>query len=284
MIKFAIPGMYELRELNFTYLDLMRTHPEYFYPDIKVDICYGNPQFCIWDGGRIFYNDYKQASIEEVRDIIDLYNNTFNIPIRYVFTNTLLKEEDYYNRFCNLIMEAGNNYHNEVVLNDENLLNYLKNKFNNFNFISSTTKCLLDKDLVKQELNKDKFKLVCLDYNLNKNISFLESLSPEEKNKVELLVNAICAPGCTHRKKHYDLNSYSHLNYGKGYGMEYCAIRGGAVSNNTISTHITYDDIKNIYEPLGINYFKIEGRTWNNVDLLLTYCNYMVKPEYKMRF
>ena len=46
MIKFAIPGMYELRELNFAYLDLMRTHPEYFYPDIKVDICYGNPQFC----------------------------------------------------------------------------------------------------------------------------------------------------------------------------------------------------------------------------------------------
>ena len=97
----------------------------YFYPNIKIDAVYGNPQFCIWDGGRVF-QQYRHGSIEEISFIIDKYNNEYDIPIRYIFTNPLLKEEHYHDRFCNKIVEIGNNYHNEIVINDNNLMFYLK--------------------------------------------------------------------------------------------------------------------------------------------------------------
>ena len=44
---------------------------------------------------------------------------------------------------------------------------------------------------------------------------------------------------------------------------------------------MTYDMIKEKYAPMGFEHFKIEGRTWNELDLALTYCEYMIKPEYK---
>ena len=81
MIKYAIPGMYELANLNFKLLDLKTTNPECFYNDIEIEISYGNPQFCIWDGGRVV-SSYKQASIDIIKNRIDTYNNKYNIPIR----------------------------------------------------------------------------------------------------------------------------------------------------------------------------------------------------------
>lgn len=280
MIKYAIPGMYELKELNFKLLDLKKTSPFYFYENVDIEICYGNFQFCIWDGGRIF-NEYVQTNKEEIEQVLNIYNNIFNIPVRYVFTNNSLNEIHYKNRFCNLIMQLSDNKNNEVVLSDENLLDYLHQNYPSFQFVSSTTKCLSNKQNALEEINKEKFKLVCLDYNLNSNIDFLKTLSQEQKDKVEFLINPICPLGCQNRKNHYYLNSQSHLNYGKKYGMESCLIKENGLHPNTINrSHITYEMIKNIYEPLGFSHFKIEGRTWDRLSLCLTYCNYMIKPEF----
>ena len=136
MIGFAIPGMYELSQLNFNLLFLLKYKNYYFHSNIKIDAVYGNPQFCIWDGGRVF-SQYRHSSLEEINFIIDKYNNKYSIPIRYIFTNPVLKEEHYHDRFCNKMVELGNNYHNEIVVNDDKLMIYLKQYYNNYNFISS---------------------------------------------------------------------------------------------------------------------------------------------------
>ena len=60
MIKYAIPAMYELADLNFRLLSIKKERPDLFYNDIEIEISYGNPQFCIWDGGRVF-SSYKQT-------------------------------------------------------------------------------------------------------------------------------------------------------------------------------------------------------------------------------
>ena len=104
MIKYSIPGFYELKELNLNFLSLMHRYPEYFYDNVEVEAVYGNPQYCIWDGGRVF-NSYIQSSKEEIEELIHSYNHKFSLPIRYIFTNSLLKEEHYHNRFGNLLME-----------------------------------------------------------------------------------------------------------------------------------------------------------------------------------
>lgn len=282
MIKYSIPGMYEQRALNLKFLELKKMHPEFFYDNVEIEAIYGNPQFCIWDGGRVFV-EYNHSTIEEIKNLIHNYNNVFNIPIRYVFTNCILEEKHYKNRFGNILMQLGENYSNEVVVADDKFMYYLKDKYPNYNFISSTTKCLTNKNDLKNELNRNDFTKVCLDYNFNKNIDFLKTFTPREKKQSEFLINPICGAGCPHRKDHYYLNSMSHLNYGRNYQMENCYIESNNFASNKIhkSNNISYDDIVNIYEPLGFEHYKIEGRTWGGLELLLTYCDYMIKPEYK---
>ena len=277
MINFAIPGFYELADFNLSFLNLFYTKREYFYDDININAVYGNPQFCIWDGGRIF-SHYKQASSEKVRDLIKEYND-FGLPIRYVFTNPILQEKHYKDRFCNILMELAHNGKNQVVVNDDKLYKYLKNMYPNYFYISSTTKCL-NKEQILEEL-KTNYNMICLDYNLNNNINLLKSI--EEKTKVELLINPICAPGCPHRKEHYKLNGISHLNYGKQYSMKNCYIQADPFfpDPKAHGNNISYEQIKEIYHPIGIENYKIEGRTWEAPILALTYVDYMVKPEYK---
>ena len=43
-------------------------------------------------------------------------------------------------------------------------------------------------------------------------------------------------------------------------------------------------EIYNTYVPMGFSYFKIEGRTWSDIELACTYAYYMVKPEYHLFF
>lgn len=85
MINFALPGMYENAKLNLAFLDYKNNHPEYFYPNININAVFGNFQFCIWDGGRIF-NQYVHSTAEEIENLVKQYNN-FGVSVRQVFTN-----------------------------------------------------------------------------------------------------------------------------------------------------------------------------------------------------
>lgn len=160
--------------------------------------------------------------------------------------------------------------------------NYIKEFYPNYGFISSTTKCLNKKEDFKEELSKD-YKMICLDYNLNHNFNLLESLTEEEKNKCEFLVNPICPPGCPNRKEHYKLNSLFHLNYGKNYTMTSCGIKQSLVHPNTCkqSNFISPDEIFNYYSKQGFSYYKLEGRTLDTISVGVNYVKYMVKPEYQ---
>ena len=283
MVKFIIPGVYEHAELNLKLLDLMREHPELFRDNVEIYSCYGNFQHCIFDGGRIF-NEFKQTTLEEINYYVNEYNKR-GVRVRLVCTNNQLKETDYYDRFGNIVLDVCHNGFNEVTIADENFAKYVKEHYPNYKFISSTTKCITSPEKFKKELENNDY-MVCLDYNLNKNKEMLFSLPQEEKDKCEFLVNAICGPGCAFRKEHYRLNSIYNINYGLKYQMEHCRIQ-------TSSLHPTAQHYKNNfmpeqifeeYEPNGFTYFKIEGRTWPDIELICTYANYLVKPEYKLFF
>ena len=115
-----------------------------------------------------------------------------------------------------MVMKTVENEINEIVVNNLELENYIRKNYPKFSIISSTTKCLKDPNKSLDELKKD-YKYVCLDYNLNKNWEYLNTIPEELKNKTEFLVNAICPPNCPNRKEHYRLNGLSHLNFGKSY-------------------------------------------------------------------
>lgn len=74
--------------------------------------------------------------------------------------------------------------------------------------------------------------MVYLDYNLNKNFKFLDSISEENRNKVEFLVDVICPPGCPNRKKHYKMSRISVLNGGFEYTVDERGIKQGINSKS----------------------------------------------------
>lgn len=283
MLNFMLPGMYEHSDLNFQLLYLLKTAPELFYNDINISACYGNFQFCIWDGGRIFQN-YYHTNAEEIEKLVQKYND-FGVPVRQIFTNCELKPEHYYDRFCNRCLELTENGFNEIVVNDPGLENYIREKYPDFIFISSTTKCITNTSDLITELKKD-YKYVCLDYNLNHNFKFLESLPQELKDKCEFLVNAICPSGCVNRKNHYRLNSLYHLSYCKSYRVPTCPIKGNTLAKSTFDypNHISIDEILNTYSKMNFSHFKLEGRTLSKIEVVGNYAHYLVKPENYLYF
>ena len=100
MIKFALPGLYEHFTINQALILLKREKPEMF-KEWDIGAVYGNFQFCIWDGGRIF-GSYNQACLEEVEYISSFYNKV-QVPMRFVYTNPVLQEEHLYDKFSNLV-------------------------------------------------------------------------------------------------------------------------------------------------------------------------------------
>lgn len=279
--NFAIPGMYENFITNKVFIYLMKNFPEAFYENVTIDAVFGNFQFCIWDGGRIF-SSYSHATKEEIEKIIDFFNEKNNIPIRFIYTNTEIQKEHLSNRFCNFVTELCENELNEIVVNSPILEDYLRDKYPKYKFISSTTKCLKKPEDASKELAKE-YYLVCLDYNLNHNLNYLNNLTEQEKEKVEFLVNPICGANCLNRKKHYKLNSLYSLSYGKPYQLDFCNIETNTLyplppeKRNTLSIQDIFE-----YTKKGFSHYKIEGRTFTNYEYLNNLIMYFVKPEYQL--
>jgi hypothetical protein len=279
-IKFALPGLWLHFSMTQQFILYLEDHPEVLRDNVEIGAVYDNFPYCIWDGGRI-YSHYRQASLEDITTIKNFLNER-NIPLRLVFTNPVLEEQHLADRFCNLVARVCEDPLNEIVVNSELLENYLREHYPNFSYISSTTKCnIFDTSLA--EINSDKYKYICLDYNQNHNFKQLDPLSQKQKDQVEFLCNAICPPGCTSRKEHYRLNGLFYINYLQQYQMPGCNIKECTIHPSTLNycNHISPKEIENIYAPKGFSMFKLEGRTLPPIETFLNYVRYLIKPEYQ---
>jgi len=115
-------------------------------------------------------------------------------------------------------------------------------------------------------------------------LTFLESLTNEQKEKTEFLINPICGAQCQNRSKHYKLNSLYSLTYGKSYKLDFCNI---TISNlypldKYKRNELTPEDIYGKYKDMGFYSYKIEGRTFTYETHLGSIIKYLVKPEYQL--
>ena len=183
------------------------------------------------------------------------------------------------------MFEEKNGIQNGVIIHSDLLLDYLKNKYPEFYFVSSTTKVLTDFEQLKNEINRDDFLYVVPDFRLNKELDKLNRLSEKQKDKVEFLCNECCWFGCTDRKKCYE--TVSRKNLGEKFTEHRCTAPD-AESGYKFSKAMTnpgfigIDDIKNIYMPMGFSNFKIEGRSLGSALILEFLLYYMTKPEYQI--
>lgn len=278
---YHLPGLFEFYDLYSVFLPLFRGHREYFYDWCEIGSVYGAPADCVWGGGRVGFGEH------EPREVLKLMQE-YGVSSRLTFSNSLLCAEHLSDRKCNALCALfgeSKEPRNGVIIHSDILLEYLKKRYPEFYFVSSTTKVLTDFRQFMHEIEREDFSFVVPDFRLNKTFDKLNSLSASQKNKVEFLCNECCWFGCTDRKNCYENVSRKNLgencpehrckapNAGNGYRFSEAMKNPGFISVN---------DIRNVYLPMGFSNFKIEGRGLGSAVVLEFLLYYMTKPEYQL--
>ena len=278
---YHLPGLFEFYDLYSVFLPLFRGHREYFYDWCEIGSVYGAPADCVWGGGRVGFGEH------EPREVLKLMQ-VYGVSSRLTFSNSLLCAEHLSDRKCNALCALfgeSKEPRNGVIIHSDILLEYLKKRYPEFYFVSSTTKVLTDFRQFVHEIEREDFSFVVPDFRLNKTFDKLNSLSASQKNKVEFLCNECCWFGCMDRKNCYENVSRKNLgencpehrckapNAGNGYRFSEAMKNPGFISVN---------DIRNVYLPMGFSNFKIEGRGLGSAVVLEFLLYYMTKPEYQL--
>lgn len=285
-VRFHLPGLRYNYPLNMFWVSMLEQFPEYFREGVEIGSFFGCFPMSLWNGGRLISHDQCDSAF--VQNVVKNVNAK-GIPVRYTFNNTMISEPELQDPFCNFCMDVANNGMNEVMIFSPILEEYLRDKYPNFKYNSSTCKEIKDIDTLNAEIAKD-YQYVVLDYNLNNRWDLLEGV--EHKEKLEVLVNTLCVPGCKRRGDHYKNIAKNQRTILKNRNLPpehqipiepwHCEY-GDHNCIHTIQDYPTFISVEQIYEeylPRGINNFKIEGRTAYLFSLIDTYCYYMIKPEY----
>ena len=273
-VYWHLPGLCNFRVINQVLLNLMKDYPSKFRDGYKIGSVYGTFPGAIWNGGRAVFGTAYKGDIDR---IIKIYNSR-GIPVRFTWTNSLLEEKHNQDTYCNLIMKLADNGKNQVLVNSPSLEEYIRREYPNYPIISSTTKRIVNLEEIKAELAKD-YHLVVLDYDLNHDEDVLKELEPLA-DKIEILVNEICTPGCPKRAEHYRAESLSQLEFDKDTyfkcphqnakrGFSECLKRPAFIKNEEIDSYIERGYVN----------FKIAGRGLSPEFLMDSYMYFLVKEE-----
>ena len=278
---YHLPGLFEFYELYRMFLPLFREHREYFYDWCEIGSIYGAPGDCLWGGGRVGFGDQRPEDVARLM-------REYGISSRLTFSNSLLREEHLADSKCNALcalFEKNGSAENGVILCSDLLLDYLRERYPGFYFVSSTTKVLTEFRQLEAELDREAFRYVVPDFRLNKAFDRLNALPAEKKRKVEFLCNECCRFDCRDRKACYE--NVSRKSLGEDCDDHICtspnAARGYRFSDAMNNPgFIGIDDIQNVYLPNGFSHFKIEGRSLGSAVILEFLLYYMTKPEYQL--
>ena len=279
---YHLPGLFEFIELYRAFLPLYREHREYFYDWCEIGSIYGAPADCLWGGGRVgFGEDRPEDAAALTRE--------YGISARLTFSNSLLRPEHLTDQKCNALcglFEKSGETENGVILASDLLLDYLKENYPGFYFVSSTTKVLTAFEQLAVELRRPEFRFVVPDFRLNKAFDRLDALPDGQKQKLEFLCNECCWYSCPDRRACYE--NVSRKNLGEDCPDHVCASptagRGYRFSDAMQNPgFIGIEEIQNVYLPRGFSNFKLEGRSLGSAVVLEFLLYYLTKPEYQLR-
>ena len=279
---YHLPGLFEFIELYRVFLPLYREHREYFYDWCEIGSIYGAPADCLWGGGRVgFGEDRPEDAAALTRE--------YGISARLTFSNSLLRPEHLTDQKCNALcalFEKSGETENGVILASDLLLDYLKENYPGFYFVSSTTKVLTAFEQLAAELRRPEFRFVVPDFRLNKALDRLDALPDGQKQKLEFLCNECCWYSCPDRRACYE--NVSRKNLGEDCPDHVCASptagRGYRFSDAMQNPgFIGIEEIQNVYLPRGFSNFKLEGRSLGSAVVLEFLLYYLTKPEYQLR-
>lgn len=272
---FHLPEIFKFTAIYEMLLRNYREHPETFKDNVVIGSVYGSPA-AIWNGGRLMLHAHPgRSALENLRNMME----QFDVPVRFTFTNCLLEEKHLQDTYCNLLLEVFSTGKHEVICNMNILENYIRNKYGDkYKYISSTTKRLVNKSKQQEELKKD-YYLVVLDYDHNKDFTFLKNI--KNKDKCEILCNPICVAGCPLRKKHYESISQCQLDFDETKMIECPHAKADTLWGAMLQKNFIGPEDINTYLDMGFSNFKLEGRTMAPSDLIEVLIYYLIKEEYQ---
>ena len=279
MTEYFLAGINDKHlNINLLIYDVWDKYSDFFNNDSKITAFFGSFGNCCWNGGR----ENKVKSFKKLEECFKIIKqiNSLGISVRFTFTNPLITEYELNDYVGNSLMKMANNGMNGVIVASEVLHKYLKEKYPNFHYVYSTTNCSLN----IEDYNND-YDISVLDYRLNKDKDFLNSI--KDKSKIEILVDD-CCPSCKFRKQHFenvgkynlgediDISCLNPENYGKYENPKnfYESLL------RTMKNSLTYEEVEE-YKKMGFNKFKLTGRSQGRRFLLDSYIYYFVKPEFR---
>lgn len=276
MIKYALPD-FTPPKLSFSlaFVKMIHSIPEMFYDDVEIESIYGNFPGCIMNGGRICSGEHY--SYDQISRVLDKVTNEGITP-RLTFTNLLIRPEHFDDEYSNTILKAAQEHDAQVIVNSDELGDYISSRYH-LKLILSTTRLLQ----TVEELNRmlDRYSMVVLDYNHNKDDEYLKKVS--DPTRLEIMPNELCEPGCPNRQYHYEFLSRYQLNPTKEPFV--CAQKrekkGFTTRTETSPTLLSNEDIRRLNTVYGINHFKIVGRVESWSTTTESYLYYLVQPKYR---
>lgn len=277
-IFFKLPGLFEKTDLIKKVIEVYNAYPFAFKEGRIIDSVYGSNGGSL-NGGRAVC-EYKY----NIKDILSFCEQN-NVFPTIIMSNILVT---YKEAVCDAnATKILNNFNvsttNFCVANNDIEKWLLDNGVASCNIISSTTKCLDKKDLEKETKSHG---LVVLPENLINRFDIISKLSTETRSKLEVIVNSACPLNCMARKKHYDYMSRIALKekVPKFVCPNYNYAGNGFLYELFNTPQFVSNKMINKYIELGINHFKIQGRTDSDYNLIETFAYYLVKDRYKIMF
>lgn len=274
-IDYTLPDFTVGLKRNLVFAQLMRDCPQFFFDDVRIQSVYGCFPGCVVNGGRAFVREpYSARQIEATFEALDGQG----IAARLTFTNMLVEERHLEDPYFNLILDAAADHGAGVIVYSDLVDAYVRARHPRMERTLSTTREILD----AAELNRalEEFDLVVLNYNKNKDLAFLDQV--EHPERLEVMANELCNPGCPHRNEHYLHNSRDQL-AGTVTEFRRCDLSGKDFFKlaPTSPTILTNDDVRTLHGRYGVPRFKIVGRGVAPDVNLESYLYYLVRPEHR---
>lgn len=274
-IDYTLPDFTVGLKRNLVFAQLMRDCPQFFFDDVRIQSVYGCFPGCIVNGGRAFVREpYSARQIEATFEAL----NGQGIAARLTFTNMLVEERHLEDPYFNLILDAAADHGAGVIVYSDLVDAYVRARHPRMERTLSTTREILDAAELNRALGA--FDLVVLNYNKNKDLTFLDQV--EHPERLEVMANELCNPGCPHRNEHYLHNSRDQL-AGTVTEFRRCDLGGKDFFKlaPTSPTILTNDDVRTLHGRYGVPRFKIVGRGVAPDVNLESYLYYLVRPEHR---
>jgi len=228
---------------------------------------------CKFQGGRFAP---KNMIIKEAIRLIESYNSR-NIGCRLTFSNVFITEEDLANERSNKLLEAINKVEgrlNGVIVSSDLLAEYIREKYDNLELISSMVKPSCEVGLgdykdTTEYYNSlfELYDIVVINPSKVNDSDFLRNIKYPER--VEFIANHRCVPNCPRAKLHYETQmriSDKYLKEGMVSEEDTEIINNLKTKchdvknkNPLLGSTFSCSDIEKLTR-LGYKHFKIEGR------------------------